>query len=106
VLAMSTVVRADLKDYVDSQTLLAGEADLTKIDPAALEPWLRQMMTAAGMTGNGAAAVKPQDVDKTMSEMKRWLGDVASAGGKHIYIVTQFDLIKMGGVAIIIPAEA
>ena len=106
VLAMSTVVCADLKDYVDSQTLLAGEADLTKVDPAALEPWLRADDDRRGHDRERRWALKPEDIDKAMSEMKRWLGDVAKAGGKHIYVVTQFDIIKMGGVAIIIPAEA
>ncbi len=112
VLAMTTIVRAELKDYVDSQTLVAAEADLTKVDPAALEPWLRQLMAAAGLSGTNGSTLKAEDVDKAMSEMKRWLGDVASAGGRHIYLVTQFDMIRaggfspFGGMAIILPAEA
>src|SRR3954471_13659957 len=96
--------RADLKQYIDNSTIFAGEADLTKVDPAGLEQWMRQAMTACGLIGKNPTALKPEEVESFMSTMKRGMGDFTASGGKQIYIVTQMELIKDGGIAVIVPA--
>ena len=100
------LARADLKEFVNEETLFAAEADLTKVDSVLVEQWLRQLVAAAGLIGDEPAALPADRVDLMARESKRWLADIAAAGGKHIYIVTGEERIKDGQFVVIIPAEA
>ena len=101
--ASAQSARADLQQYVDGRTMMAAQADLTKIDPVALETWMRQMMAASGMT-TGPFALKPEQVDAQMAFVRKWLGDVVAAGGKEIYTVSWDDVSHGPPVAVILPA--
>ena len=96
--------RAGVEQFVDAQTVTAGEADLTRVDPAAIEPWLREVMAATGFT-KSADAQQLGEMNAAIASPKRWLSDVAAAGGKHIYAVAQGVFARNGQVAIIIPVE-
>jgi prepilin-type processing-associated H-X9-DG protein len=95
--------KADLKDYIDEQTTFAGEVDLTKVDLAALEKWLREMADAIGAFEDNDRA--RAGFEKAIAESKRWVGEFVRAGGTKIYLVTTEELMKDGAVAIIAPAE-
>src|SRR5687767_9144772 len=83
------LARADLKQFIDEQTLFAAEADLTKVNSPAVEQWLKQLLATAGLIGDGGAGALPAgQVDLMAKETKRWLADVAAAGGKRVYMVT------------------
>ena len=100
---LSAIARADLRAYLDDQTTVAGDADLSKVDPAALEQWLRQVIGALGVTAGDERAAA--DVDRGIADMKRWLADFTKAGGSHIYLVTTDEIMKDGSAAIIAPVE-
>lgn len=105
-IAAAAPARADLKQYIDAGTLMAGEVDLTKADFATIDPWVRQAMTAAGLLGNSPSAVKPAELDGSMAAAKKVVADLRAAGATKIYFVTQLDLLKNGGVAVIAPIAA
>src|SRR5688500_5416563 len=99
------LARADRKQFVDERTLFVAEADLTKVDPAVVEPWVRNLLKAAGVI-DSPTAPPASEVDLVATECKRWLADVAAAGGKRVYVVTNADIVNDGPMAIVIPAEA
>ncbi len=98
---LPAIARADLRAYLDDQTTVAAEADLSKVDPAALEQWLRQVMTAMGVTGGNNPS--PADVDRQMTDMKNWLADFSKSGGSHLYLVSTDEIMKDGAAAVIAP---
>src|SRR5688572_31023768 len=42
---------ADINRFIDDKTIFAGQADLTKVDPAAIETFLLDLAKSAGIAG-------------------------------------------------------
>jgi hypothetical protein len=98
------LARADLKQYIDEQTMIAGEADLTKVNGPQVEAFMRDIIKEAGLTAGQDPAMSEADVTKAVGHVNRVLTEVSKAGGQQVYVVTHLGLMKTGGFAVIVPA--
>src|SRR5687767_12685256 len=63
-----------ITDFIGERSVIVGEIDLKKIDPAAVETWVFDMMKQAGMVAPAAPNGIPENEFRGgFAEMKRWV---------------------------------
>src|SRR5687768_6624455 len=102
-MATPAVVRADITKFINEQTLLAAEADLTKVDGPAIEAFLIELAKAAGIVGPGAMQAKEAEARAELAKATKWINDVKQAGAKSIYLVMDSTGMQRYGPTVIIP---
>ena len=82
------VARADLARFINEKTVLAGEADLTRVDPAAVQDFLLTLAKGSGITGPDPAQMPEQEARANLGPAMKWVADVRDAGVTHIYLAS------------------
>ena len=100
----ATARAADISQFINEQTVFAGEADLTKLDAAAIEATLMELAKAAGITGPDALQMKEAEAKANIGVATKWIDDVKQAGAKSIYLVMDSTGMERYGPTVIIPA--
>src|SRR5687768_5267005 len=96
-------VRADITRFINEQTLVAAEADLTKLDPAAIETFLMELAKASGVVGANAMQTKEAEAKQHLGVGTKWVNDVKRAGATSIYLIMDSGVMQRYGPTIIIP---
>ena len=89
--------------FINEQTVMAGEADLTKLDAAAIEKTLMELGKAAGMFGPNALQTPEAEGKQTLAVGTKWVNDAKQAGATAIYLVMDARGMQRFGPTIIIP---
>src|SRR5688500_14427541 len=85
--ATPAVGRADITRFINEGTVVAAEADLTKLDGAAIEAFVMQLAKAAGVVGPDALHMKEAEAKAGIGKGTKWINDVKQAGATTIYLV-------------------
>jgi prepilin-type processing-associated H-X9-DG protein len=101
--AMPATVRADINRFINEQTILAAEADLTKLDAAAIEGMLIALGKAAGVVGANPMQMTEPQAKVELAKGTTWVNDVKKAGATSIDLVMDSVGGHRYGPAIIIP---
>src|SRR5688500_12154597 len=94
---------ADVTQFINEQTVMAGEADLTKLDAAAIEKTLMELAKAAGMVGPNPLQTKEAEAKATLAHGTKWVNDAKQAGATAIYLIMDSRGMQRFGPTIIIP---
>jgi prepilin-type processing-associated H-X9-DG protein len=87
---------ADVTKFIDANTAVAGEVDLTKVDPAAFEQFILGL-------ANNAKVGDDADVKQSVGEMKKWLTDMKAAGATQLCLIGTSNAFRRGQLAVIVP---
>ena len=85
---------ADVSRFVDQKTFLAAEADLTKVDAAALDAFLLRMAEAMGVAGEQPFQTPRAEVQPSLAVVSKWINDMKQAGVSELYAVADFARIE------------
>ena len=103
-LAMTpTVASAQVTRFINDQTVMAGEADLTKLDAAQIEQFLMQLAKVAGIVGPNPLQTKEPEVQQSLAQGTKWVNDAKQAGATAIYLIMDARGMQRYGPTIIIP---
>jgi len=100
----ATIARADIAKFINEQTVLVGEADLTKVDGAALEATALELAKTAGIIGAPGAATEAE-AKQHLGQASKWINDIKQAGATSICIVMDSTAMQRTGPTVIIPVS-
>jgi prepilin-type processing-associated H-X9-DG protein len=101
--ALSTASAAGVEQFVDDQTVLAGEIDLTRVDPAAVETFLFDAAKAARIFEPGPGAAQEKEVRQSLAKARDWIAGLKANGAKTIYLTGNVESLKIGPPTVIVP---
>ena len=101
---LTSPARAGVEQFIDDQTILAGEIDLSRVDAAAMETFLFDAAKSLTKLEPGRADEKEKELRAALADFSRFLTEFKQHGGKTLYVVTTSRLLKDGGIAVVAPA--
>ncbi|MEA2711044.1 MAG: hypothetical protein QOF78_3645 [Phycisphaerales bacterium] len=97
--------RGQIAKFITDQTIVAGEADLTKVDGAAIESFLMNLAKAAGVAGAGELQTPEAEVKADLGKATKWINDVKAAGATSVYLLMDSRAMQRTGPVLIIPVS-
>ncbi|MEA2733931.1 MAG: hypothetical protein QOE14_382, partial [Humisphaera sp.] len=97
--------RGQIAKFITEQTIVAGEADLTKVDGAAIESFLMNLAKAAGVAGAGELQTPEAEVKADLGKATKWINDVKAAGATSVYLLMDSRAMQRTGPVLIIPVS-
>ena len=94
---------AQITRFINEQTVVAAEADLTKLDAAQIEKFLMELGKSAGMIGPNALQTKEAEAKAELAKGTKWITDAKQAGATAVYVVMDSAGMQRFGPAVIIP---
>lgn len=101
--AVPVPASAQLTKYIDANTVVAGEIDLTKLDPAALEAFVLEQGKTMKVVGAPEGKEQEQEVRRELGRARKWLTDLKAAGATSVYLVATSQTIQRDPPTVIIP---
>jgi prepilin-type processing-associated H-X9-DG protein len=93
----------DISKFINEQTVLAIDVDLTKLDGAAIAATLMDLSKAAGITGAEPMQMSEAEAKQGLAHATGWINDAKAAGAKSMFIVMDSAAMQRTGPTMIIP---
>jgi prepilin-type processing-associated H-X9-DG protein len=101
----SPAARAGIEKFIDDKTILAGEADLTRLDADAVSKWASETFKTAHLLGPEGPGPTEAELTTAMAEFKRWLADAKAQGASVVYLIAADDAGPGKPFVTIVPCE-
>jgi prepilin-type processing-associated H-X9-DG protein len=103
VFCLTLSAAAALEQFIDDRTLVAGEIELSRVDPAALEAFLFEAGKNLMALEPGTPDAKEKELKTALAHVGRFVSEFKQHGGTSLYLVSTWELLPQGGIALIAP---
>src|SRR4051812_11401624 len=87
-----SAARGGIEKFIDDRTVLAGEADLTRVDADAIGKWAADTFKTAHLIAPEGPGPTGAELRGSIGQFKRWLADVKAQGATVVYLIASDDV--------------